>query len=76
MGFESHSDLNIMSRAIVEAFGSSCYFVADKGWYLNSKLAAFVLPANRGVAGGGIMGPSQAQNIQKINILSRKIRVS
>jgi hypothetical protein len=65
MGCECYSDLNIMSRAIVEACGYSLYFVADKGLYLNSKLAAFVTPAIRVVAGGGMMGPPQTQNGRK-----------
>jgi hypothetical protein len=32
-----------MSKAIEKACGYSCYFVADKDFYLNSKLAAFVI---------------------------------
>jgi len=71
MGCECLSDLNITSRAIGEACAYSRYFFADKGLYLKSKLAVFVIPPIRGVAGGGIMGP-----VGKINILSRKIRVS
>jgi hypothetical protein len=56
-GCECHSDLNIMSRAIVEACDYSRHFVADKGLYLNSKLAVFETSAFRGVAGAGMMGP-------------------
>jgi len=71
MGCECHSDMNIKSRATEETCGYSRYFVANNGLYLNSKLAEFVIPAIRGVAGGGMMGP-----VGKINILSRKIRFS
>jgi hypothetical protein len=58
MGCECHSDLNITSRAIEEACEYSCYFVTERCLYLNSKLAVFVIPAIRGVAGGGMVEQS------------------
>ena len=62
-----HQFFNVKSDGmwIGEASSYSYYFVADKGLYLNSKLAVFLIPAIRGVAGGGMMEPSQAQNGRK-----------
>jgi hypothetical protein len=62
-----------MSRAIEKACGYSCYFVADKDFYLNSKLTKFVISAIRAVAGGGTMRQPEVAKCRESKYFSRKI---